>query len=873
LRDPDDRQGEEFEEQALTTSEIQPPTASATPATPAVGGDTYTAENIRVLKGLEAVRTRPGMYIGDTDDASGLHHMVFEVVDNSVDEALAGYCSAIDVIIHTDNSVTVEDDGRGIPVDLHKEEGRSAAEVIMTELHSGGKFDKNSYKVSGGLHGVGVSVVNALSETLELEIKRDGRVWFQVYHRGEPEAPIAAIGTTDKTGTKVRFWPDATVFAVLEFSFDTLAQRLREQSFLNRGILIRLLDERTDRSTEFRYAGGIASFVEHLNRNKTPLHPVPIYLSDSRVDGNGPENPETVEVALQWNEGYQELIYSFANTINNRDGGTHLAGFKSALTRTVNAYASASGLSKNLKENLTGEDVREGLTAVVSVKIRDPKFSSQTKDKLVSSEIKGWVEQVVADRLGSYLEENPREARRIVEKCVEAAHAREAARKARELTRRKGALDASNLPGKLADCSERDPKHAEIFLVEGDSAGGSAKQGRDRRFQAILPLKGKILNVEKARFDKMLSSDEIKTLIIALGTGIGKDDFEVEKLRYHKLIIMCDADVDGSHIRTLILTFFYRQMQEVIRRGHLYIAQPPLYKVSHGKSETYLKDDREYQAFLVGRIQEAWELEVEGPDGGNGHGPRSRLAGARLAHFLERVASFREATDRLGSRGYPVAALKIALLGGIRDKASLGDPEKVRAVALRLEAAGFHGVEVGQDEEHGTGRIRFFFRRDGVEREVRVDWGLVTSAEYRALANNSHGLEAIAAARFALSRTAGPGAKAPRADETPAAAPVPLAPPAPLTPLTKDSLDAALEMLYENAKKGLSIQRYKGLGEMNPDQLWETTMDPTRRRLLQVRIEDDVEADSIFTVLMGDEVDPRREFIQNNALDVRNLDV
>jgi len=859
----------------VTTSEFQSPAAAA------AGDPTYTAENIRVLKGLEAVRTRPGMYIGDTDDASGLHHMVFEVVDNSVDEALAGYCSAIDVVIHSDNSVTVEDDGRGIPVDLHKEEGRSAAEVIMTELHSGGKFDKNSYKVSGGLHGVGVSVVNALSETLELEIKRDGRVWYQVYHRGEPEAPIAAIGTSDKTGTKVRFWPDPVIFAVLDFSFDTLAQRLREQSFLNRGILIRLRDERSDRSTEFRYAGGIASFVEHLNRNKTPLHPVPIYLADSRLDGSGPENPETVEVALQWNEGYQELIYCFANTINNRDGGTHLVGFKSALTRTINAYAAASGLSKNLKENLTGEDVREGLTAVVSVKIRDPKFSSQTKDKLVSSEIKPWVEQMVADRLGSYLEENPREARRIVEKCVEAAHAREAARKARDLTRRKGALDASNLPGKLADCSERDPKLAEIFLVEGDSAGGSAKQGRDRRFQAILPLKGKILNVEKARFDKMLSSDEIKTLIIALGTGIGKDDFEVEKLRYHKLIIMCDADVDGSHIRTLILTFFYRQMQEVIRRGYLYIAQPPLYKVSHGKSETYLKDDREYQAFLVSRIQEAWELEIEGPGDGNGHGPRNRLAGARLAHFLEKVASFRGTLDRLASRGYPAAALSIALLGGIRDKASLGDPEKVRAVALRLEAAGFHDVEVGQDEEHGTGRIRFFFRRDGVEREVRVDWGLVTSAEYRALATNVHGLEAIAAARFVLSRAAGPGPKPQRADETPAPglSTVPVstvaaaAPGAPVAAHTKDSLEAALEMLYDNAKKGLSIQRYKGLGEMNPDQLWETTMDPTRRRLLQVRIEDDVEADSIFTVLMGDEVDPRREFIQSNALDVRNLDV
>jgi DNA gyrase subunit B len=835
----------------LTTSDIQPPATN--PA-----GETYTAENIRVLKGLEAVRTRPGMYIGDTDDASGLHHMVFEVVDNSVDEALAGYCTAIDVVVHTDNSVTVEDDGRGIPVDLHREEGRSAAEVIMTELHSGGKFDKNSYKVSGGLHGVGVSVVNALSETLELEIRRDGKVWYQVYHRGEPEAPIAAIGTSDRTGTKVHFWPDPEIFAVLDFSYDTLAQRLREQSFLNRGILVRLRDERSDKSAEFCYAGGIASFVEHLNRNKTPLHPVPIYLSDSRDDGSG---PELIEVALQWNDGYQELIYSFANTINNRDGGTHLVGFKSALTRTINAYAASSGLSKNLKENLTGEDVREGLTAVVSVKIKDPKFSSQTKDKLVSSEIKGWVEQVVADRLGSYLEENPREARRIVEKCVEAAHAREAARKARDLTRRKGALDASNLPGKLADCSERDPKLAEIFLVEGDSAGGSAKQGRDRRFQAILPLKGKILNVEKARFDKMLSSDEIKTLIIALGTGIGKDDFEVEKLRYHKLIIMCDADVDGSHIRTLILTFFYRQMQEVIRRGHLYIAQPPLFKVSHGKSETYLKDDREYQAYLVSRIQDAWELELEAPappgtsmpaaGSGNGRGARNRLTGARLAHFLEKVASFRNTTERLASRGYPTAALKIALLGGIRDKAALSDPEKVRAVAQGLAAAGFHDVEVSQDEEHGTGRISFFFRRDGVEREVRIDWGLVTSAEYRALAQNAQGLEAVAAVRFVLDRTAGAGADL----------------------VTKDSLDAALETLYESAKKGLSIQRYKGLGEMNPDQLWETTMDPTRRRLLQVRIEDDVEADSIFTVLMGDEVDPRREFIQNNALDVRNLDV
>ncbi len=800
---------------------------------------TYTAENIRVLKGLEAVRTRPGMYIGDTDDASGLHHMVFEVVDNSIDEAQAGYCSVIDVVIHTDNSVTIEDDGRGIPVDLHKEENRSAAEVIMTELHSGGKFDKNSYKVSGGLHGVGVSVVNALSDVLELEIKREGQVWFQTYRKGIPDGPIQAIGTTDRTGTKVRFWPDPEIFAILEFHYDTLAQRLREQSFLNRGVHIRLRDERTDKEAEFAYAGGISSFVEHLNRNKQPLHPEPIYLMDTRDDGTG---PEMVEVALQWNDGYQELIYSFTNTINNRDGGTHLAGFKGALTRTVNNYATTSGLAKALKESLTGDDIREGLTAVVSVRIKDPKFSSQTKDKLVSSDIKGWVEQVVGDRLATFLEENPREARRIIEKCVEAAHAREAARKARDLTRRKGALDSSNLPGKLADCSERNPEQAELFLVEGDSAGGSAKQGRDRRFQAILPLKGKILNVERARFDKMLSSDEIKTMIIALGTGIGKDDFDVAKLRYHKLIIMCDADVDGSHIRTLILTFFYRQMEEIIRRGYLYIAQPPLYKVAHGKSETYLKDDREYQAFLVERIKDAWELEI-----GRNEEAGNRLTGAKLAFFLEKTEIFRQTVERLVSRGFPAEALRIALRGEIRDKASLSDPVRLEAVAARIEEAGFRDVQIGDDAEHGTHFIRFTSRRDGVDREVRIDWNLLTSGEYRSLVNNQIGMEALTAARFTL-------IKGDQATEF-------------------LSLDEALDKLYDGAKKGLSIQRYKGLGEMNPAQLWETTMDPTKRRLLRVQIEDDVETDQIFTILMGDEVEPRRDFIQRNALEVRNLDV
>jgi DNA gyrase subunit B len=805
---------------------------------------TYTAENIQVLKGLEAVRKRPGMYIGDTDDASGLHHMVFEVVDNSVDEAQAGFCSRIDVTIHTDNSVTVEDDGRGIPVDLHREEGRSAAEVIMTELHSGGKFDKNSYKVSGGLHGVGVSVVNALSETLELEIKRDGQVWFQTYHRGFPTDPIRPTANSDRTGTKVRFWPDPEIFAVTEFSYETLAQRLREQSFLNRGIHIHLKDERTDKEADFAYAGGISSFVEHLNRNKTALHPQPIFLSDVRDDGSG---PEVIEVALQWNDAYQELIYAFTNTINNRDGGTHLAGFKAALTRAINAYATESGLSKNLKENLTGEDVREGLTAVISVKIKDPKFSSQTKDKLVSSDIKGWVEQVVFEKLRNHLEENPREARRIVEKCVEAAHAREAARKARDLTRRKGALDASNLPGKLADCSERDPEKAELFLVEGDSAGGSAKQGRDRRFQAILPLKGKILNVEKARFDKMLSSDEIKTMITALGTSIGKDDFNITRLRYHKLIIMCDADVDGSHIRTLILTFFFRQMTEIIKRGHLYIAQPPLYKVAHGKSETYLKDDREYQAYLVNRIKDAWELEIAHADGHNGNGDGGRLTGVRLAHFLDKIALFRQNLDKLTSRGYPADAIKVALQNGIRDKLSLTDADKVEQVARIIEASGFHGVVVGVDEEHGTRYVRFLSKRDGVEREIRIDWSLVTSAEYRAMATNQLGLEAISASGFTLIK----GEQV----------------------TTHDTLEEALETLYDGAKRGLSIQRYKGLGEMNATQLWETTMDPTKRRLLKVQIEDDVEADSLFTILMGDEVEPRREFIQENALDVRNLDV
>jgi len=809
--------------------------ADGTPAELLGPGSAYTAENIKVLKGLEAVRKRPGMYIGDTDDASGLHHMVFELVDNSIDEAQAGFASAVDVVIQRDNSVTVSDDGRGIPVDWHKSEGRSAAEVIMTELHSGGKFDKNSYKVSGGLHGVGVSVVNALSETLELEIHRDGKIWSQTYHRGIPEQPIAESGETDATGTRVRFWPDAEIFALLDFHYDTLAQRLRELSFLNKGVRIRLSDERTGKEAEFAFAGGIASFVNHLNRNKTVLHPEPIHLEESRDDGG-----ETVEVALQWNDGYQEALYCFTNTIKNRDGGTHLSGFKAALTRTVNNYATESGLAKNLKENLSGDDIREGLTAVVSVKIKDPKFSSQTKDKLVSSEVKGWVEQVVGERLGWYLEENPKVARRIVEKCVEAARAREAARKARDLTRRKGALDASNLPGKLADCSERNPELAELFLVEGDSAGGSAKQGRDRRFQAVLPLKGKILNVEKARFDKMLTSDEIKTIITALGTGIGKDDFDVSKLRYHKLIIMCDADVDGSHIRTLILTFFFRQMKEIIERGHLFIAQPPLFKVSHGKKETYLKDEKEYRQYLLGRIQDSYALTL-GTNGGRS------VQGEELSRLVERLEGFRANLDRLVSRGYPKKALELALNAEVRDKDTLSDRARLEDLARQLEEAGYLDVQITDDPEHDTGAIEMVAKKDAVARSVRIDWELTASGEYRSLAANPVGLEAIRAGGLTITR----------GEEV----------------AVHERLDDALDALYAGAKKGLSVQRYKGLGEMNPDQLWETTMDPERRRLLRVTIEDDVAADEIFSILMGDQVEPRREFIESNALMATNIDV
>jgi DNA gyrase subunit B len=796
-----------------------------------MAAENYTAEDIKVLKGLDAVRKRPGMYIGDTDDASGLHHMVYEVVDNAIDEALAGYANRVSVTIHNDNSVTVEDNGRGIPVDLHKEEGRSAAEVIMTELHSGGKFDNNSYKVSGGLHGVGVSVVNFLSEWLELEIHRDGYVWRQRYERGVPVADIERGEKTTKRGTKVSFKSDSSIFSVQEMNYDTLTQRLRELAFLNSGVFIAIVDERTEKHHDFCYEGGIVSFVQDLNRAKTPLHEPTIFIRDEK-DG------EAVEIALQWNEGYSENIYCFTNTIKNTDGGTHLIGFKAALTRTVIKYAKAQGALEKLKLELEGDDVREGLASVVSVKIRDPKFSSQTKDKLVSSHVKTWVEQVVNERLGEYFEENPREAKRITEKIVEAARAREAARKARELTRRKGALDSASLPGKLADCSERDPRFCEIYFVEGDSAGGSAKQGRDRRFQAILPLKGKILNVEKARLDKMLSSEEIRLMITALGTGIGAGDFDVAKLRYHKIIIMTDADVDGSHIRTLILTFFFRYMKEVIERGNLFIAQPPLFKVTQNKKDNYLKDEAEKSRFLLNRVAESVAIT---PRGG------LSIRGEALMTMLQRAEEYRNHARKLQARGVPGEALDILFAEGFSDRSALADPEKLSALATSLEKRGFEHVKQMTDPETETPILQFTVGGNGTGKRIVITTEFLSQYEFRQMAKAYEQLSAFGMPPYEVKH----------GEDT----------------MTFSSVDALLEQIYKLAEKGLSIQRYKGLGEMNPEQLWETTMNPETRRLLQVTIQDGVGAEELFTILMGDQVEPRRVFIQDNALDVKNLDI
>jgi DNA gyrase subunit B len=799
-------------------------------------GASYTAENIKVLKGLDAVRKRPGMYIGDTDDGTGLHHLVFEVVDNSVDEALAGFCTEIEVVLHVNDSVTVEDNGRGIPVDMHVAEGRSAAEVIMTELHSGGKFDDKSYKVSGGLHGVGVSVVNALSEDLFLEIKRDGKVFQQEYERGKPRYSLKEVGTTTRTGTKITFRPDARVFSNRTFSFDILSQRLREMAYLTKGLRISIRDERDGRRHDFCYEGGIISFVEHLNRNKVPMNPEPVYLHEER------EGVE-VEIAMQWNDSYQETCFCFTNNIANRDGGTHLTGFRSALTRTIAKYAEDAGMLKNVKVQLAGEDMRHGLTAVVAVKVFEPKFSSQTKEKLVSSEVKGVVEAIVNERLLEYFEQHPGEAKRVVAKVIDEARAREAAMRARELTRRKGALDSASLPGKLADCQERDPGQSELYIVEGDSAGGSAKQARDRRNQAVLPLRGKILNVEKARFDKMLSSQEIATLITALGTGIGEEEYDPTKVRYHTIVIMTDADVDGSHIRTLLLTFFFRQMWELVERGHIYIAQPPLYRVKKGKTEKYLKDDGALEDFLLEAACESLRLVAPGrPEG---------VAGLHLKQLAKKLSEY-QATLRQLEKRRDTRILK-ALLGSDLSKATLATRDTLAAAVENARAflARAFQLEVDpvleEDTEHACWRVVFRTRENGASKETRVDYNFVASPEYERLRALAAEFRGLGQPPFALEGGA---------EER----------------VFQDLFEVLVHLLGEG-RKGLYIQRYKGLGEMNPTQLWETTMDPEKRTLLQVRVDDKVEADNIFTILMGDQVDPRRQFIEENALNVRNLDI